>query len=438
MTDSENSSVGDEGGDPGGAGLGRVRGDGRSSLVLEGERVSLTGTLASMTHQQAFEVIREHGGEPSQHVTRQSTMLVIGEEGWPLEPDGQPSVKLRQAIELRAQGQTLRIVKESVWLSMLNLTLLEGDKDADIRRFYTPSTLSHLLGVSVMQIRQWERLGVIVASHKIFRLPYFNFHEVTKARNIANLVKSGHQIQEIARSLQSLGRLYLTAGLSSEATLIRVDKRLFAKDRSGLVDLKTRQRHFDFEAGTETTSLAHESESEEYTPLRCEQFSQVPMDDQLAPPRVIPDWFIEGCRLLEDRRLEEATHAFHQALRRKPDDVEAHFSLADTLYRLGRAHAAIERYHCVIEHDPEFLEAWTQLGCVYFEMKQTDDALGALQQAVELHPDYADAHLHLAQIHQQLGDHEQAGSHWQQYLDLEPDGLFANVARQQLGQDASV
>ncbi len=411
------------------------------SDVLAGEKVSFTGTLASMTHQLAFEIVRKHSGEPSQHLTRQSTILVVGEEGWPLEHNGTPSLKLEQAIQLRSTGQTLRIIKESVWLSMLNQTMMDGDKEADVKRFYTPATLSRLLDVPVLQIRQWERFGLIVPSHKIYRLPYFNFHEVTKARNIANLLKAGNSIQEIARSLHALEQLYLTAGMPSDAALVRIDKRLFAKDRIGLVDLRTRQRHFNFdveEAVPEVHEEEETSDGEDLAPLRYGQFTQVPLDDRPSPVRVVPDWFIEGCRLQEDGQLEEAKNAFHQALRRKPDDVEAHFSLADTLYRLGRPHAAIERYLCVIEHDPEVLEAWTQIGCLYVELKLFEEAIAAFQQAIDLHPDYADAHLHKAQIHQQLGEDELAGQHWQQYLELEPDGLFADLARQHLGQDLSV
>ncbi|MBT4864132.1 MAG: GlcNAc transferase, partial [Planctomycetaceae bacterium] len=55
------------------------------SPCLQGECVAFTGILASMTHRQAFELVEEHGGGPTTHVNRQTTMLVIGEEGWPLE-----------------------------------------------------------------------------------------------------------------------------------------------------------------------------------------------------------------------------------------------------------------------------------------------------------------------------------------------------------------
>jgi len=59
--------------------------------------VVFTGRLACMTRAEAFEVVRQHGGTPSQAVTRQTNVLVVGELGWPLLDDGRPSNKLSRA-----------------------------------------------------------------------------------------------------------------------------------------------------------------------------------------------------------------------------------------------------------------------------------------------------------------------------------------------------
>src|SRR4029450_2633595 len=59
--------------------------------------VAFTGRLACMTRAEAFELVRSHGGTPSQTVTRQTTVLVVGELGWSLLDDGRPSNKLSRA-----------------------------------------------------------------------------------------------------------------------------------------------------------------------------------------------------------------------------------------------------------------------------------------------------------------------------------------------------
>jgi BRCT domain type II-containing protein len=53
--------------------------------------VAFTGRLACMTRAEAFEVVRQHGGTPSQTVTKRTKLLVVGELGWPLFDDGRPS-----------------------------------------------------------------------------------------------------------------------------------------------------------------------------------------------------------------------------------------------------------------------------------------------------------------------------------------------------------
>src|SRR6266403_6181616 len=59
--------------------------------------VAFTGRLACMSRAEAFEVVRSHGGTPSQSVTRQTHVLIVGELGWPLLDDGRPSNKLSKA-----------------------------------------------------------------------------------------------------------------------------------------------------------------------------------------------------------------------------------------------------------------------------------------------------------------------------------------------------
>lgn len=124
----------------------------KSSPCLKGERVTFTGTLASMTHRQAHDLVEEYGGQATHSVSRQTTMLVIGEEGWPLEENGQISQKLGLAEDLQAAGQ-LRILHESNWLYLMGI---QYNRD-EIRRLYTPAMLQQLLDIPTHTIRAWER-----------------------------------------------------------------------------------------------------------------------------------------------------------------------------------------------------------------------------------------------------------------------------------------
>lgn len=123
-----------------------------SSPALQGERLSFTGTLASLTHRQAMDLAEQHGGATTHSVSKQTSMLVVGEEGWPLETDGKPSVKLQQVTEWRLQGLDIKVVPESKWLHLLGLE----ERRRDVHRLLTPAMLSQSLNVSVGLIRHWE------------------------------------------------------------------------------------------------------------------------------------------------------------------------------------------------------------------------------------------------------------------------------------------
>src|SRR5205807_1674263 len=59
--------------------------------------VAFTGRLASMKRAEAFEHVRKHGGTPRRGVTKGTSLLVVGELGWPLLGDGRPSNSLARA-----------------------------------------------------------------------------------------------------------------------------------------------------------------------------------------------------------------------------------------------------------------------------------------------------------------------------------------------------
>src|SRR5215213_3011281 len=67
-----------------------------TSAVLQGA-VAFTGKLACMPRAEAFKVVRQHGGLPSETVSKRTKAIIVGELGWPLLDDGKPSKKLSSA-----------------------------------------------------------------------------------------------------------------------------------------------------------------------------------------------------------------------------------------------------------------------------------------------------------------------------------------------------
>lgn len=390
---------------------------------LQGERVAFTGTLASMTHRHAAQLAEEHGGVAAHNVSKQLTMLVIGEEGWPLEADGSPSAKLQQAQRLRDEGFAIRIVSESDWLQILGLQ----DPRIAVRRHYTPAMLSQILNVSVSAIRSWERTGLIRPVKHVLRLAYFDFREVSTARRLHDLLKSGVTRRQIAESLKHL-RSWLTGTERplDQLEFLADDGELIYRDRTGPLDPRSGQRLFDFE-GPDS-----DANSESKSVLNSDIQASASFPGQVS--WTAEQWLDAAHEHLEQGLLEDAVEAFRLCLLDWAQRADVHFQLAETLYRMNNLAGALERYHMAVELDPQYLEAWTQLGCVYSETAKPDSAIHAFQIALDLHPDYPDAHWHLAQTLKLQGQSEAAKPHWKAYLLFDQRGPWADIARENLDE----
>ncbi len=385
--------------------------------ALAGERLAFTGTLASMTHKEAHVRVVDWGGVAAEHLSRQTTMLVVGEEGWPLEDDGNPSVKLQQAQRLQVEGVDLRVVRESEWLGFVGL----DSRRAEIHKLCTPAMLSQMLGISVHKIRRWERLGLIQAVSHVCRLPYFDFQEAASARRLAELVDAGVPIKEIQRSLVRLESV-VEVGTRPLAQLeiLGIDRHLLYRDKQGRLKTGDGQMLFEFESLSPAELFEPES-----LVLPAEQPSN--RSDWSAQ-----DWFERGRRLADEGNGESAIEAFRMSLMQDFEDPEVHFHLAEALYRQGNTSGALERYHVAAELDHNFLEAWTQIGCILAESGELAAAVEAFDIALDLHPDYPDAHLHKAETLHQSGRTNEAVVHWRKYLEFDQTGPWAQAARERL------
>ncbi len=374
-----------------------------------------------MTHAQAARLVEENGGEATEHASRQTTLLIVGEEGWPLEADGKPSQKFVRVQEWRRQGTAARILRETDWLHLLGLS----DRHGEVHRLYTPAMLGQMLDLPVSLIRRWEQVGLLKAAKRVCRLPYFDFQEVARLRRLAELLEAGVSREELESSLAALAELFPEAGgPRSRLDLLARDRHVFLRDDRGLLEPASGQRVFDFDVGPEHEPI----EEPASLPLSVSPAATPESGGSAA------DWFSRGCGLLEDGEPTAAVEAFRMALMLRPGDAETQFCLADGLYRAGNPAAALERYYAVVEADRKYLEAWTQIGCLHAERAEYDAGVAAFRIALDLHPDYPDAHLHLGEALHASGRVAEAVPHWRRYLEFDRRGPWADLARQRLGE----
>lgn len=86
--------------------------------TIKGKRIAFTGTLVFYSRKAVFELIRDLGGIPQKHVTRETDYLVVGYYR-KNSIIGDKSNKRIRAEKYITQGKNLQIMKEDEFLPML-------------------------------------------------------------------------------------------------------------------------------------------------------------------------------------------------------------------------------------------------------------------------------------------------------------------------------
>lgn len=82
--------------------------------------IVFTGALASMTRREAFKSVYDVGGKPGDGATKETNVLVVGEQDIRHVADGETmSTKQRKARDLRAMGRDIQLNGEDDFLRAL-------------------------------------------------------------------------------------------------------------------------------------------------------------------------------------------------------------------------------------------------------------------------------------------------------------------------------
>jgi tetratricopeptide (TPR) repeat protein len=373
---------------------------------LRGKRVAVTGRLVSMTHADFAELVTERGAEFVPLPNRSTNVLVIGQDGWPLESDGQQTVSLARARRYRAYGYPLELISEDIFYSRLELPEAQNA----IHRRCTINQLSRLLKLSGRILRSWMRAGLFEPVEMVHRLAFFDFRQVASAKNICELTTAGVRPRQIRESLEQLrnwlpGIDYPLAQLS----LLERDGRLVLRLRDEQLVEPSGQLHLDFMA----------------EPLNDG-------DGSVFSAKTATAWFEEGVRFEDEGQLRDAVAAYREAISLEPNDPFLHFNLGNALRELEEADSAIEHLRQAVAYEPSYAEAWNNLGSALTDVEQYREALDAYARALRLVPTYADAHYNLARAFAVMGLKRDAARHWRAYLQFEPDSPWRDDIEQSL------
>src|SRR6516162_103827 len=137
---------------------------------------------------------------PSQTVTRQTNVLVVGELGWPLLDDGRPSNKLS-----RAGSYGVPVVSERRFLEWIGKAVPDS-----WHRTYSADQIAALSKLSSDTIDELVRFGLLDP-----RGGLFGFRDLASARQLSSLFANGIGLSEIIRSVKEIRAWLPKADLSN-------------------------------------------------------------------------------------------------------------------------------------------------------------------------------------------------------------------------------
>ena len=344
--------------------------------------VAFTGRLACMTRAEAFEVVRSHGGTPSQTVTRQTNVLVVGELGWPLLDDGRPSNKLN-----RAGTCGIPVVSERRFLEWIGKAVPDR-----LNRTYSPGQLATLSKLSHGTIEELVHFGLLNP-----RGGLFGFRDLASARQISNLFAHGISLSEIIRSVKEV-RAWLPEA-----------------------DLSNLRLH----------PAAHHAIEIEQAGGRTDKRGQFVLP--VSPPVPNADALFAQAQAAEDAGdIAEAERLYRVLMKCDPTDAAPPFNLGNMLRANGRKVEAEAAFRSATRADPTFAEAWYNLSDLLDQQGRADAAIDCLCRALQAAPDYIDAMFNLALLLQRASQHKEAAECWRRYLANDTQSEWAGRARRSL------
>jgi tetratricopeptide (TPR) repeat protein len=344
--------------------------------------VAFTGRLACMTRAEAFEVVRQRGGTPSQTVTKRTKLLIVGELGWPLLDDGRPSNKLS-----RATAYGIPVASERRFLEWIGKVIPDS-----VNKTYSTDQLAALSKLSIDKVHEFAQFGLLDE-----REGRFGFRDLASARQIAKLLGDGVRLSEITRAVSQIRKWLPDVGLANVRFYVGPPYSLEIEQPGGRTD-----QHGQFVLAVD------------------------------ASRRNPDDLFEQAQSAEEDGDIAEAERLYRILMKSDPTDASAPFNLGNMLKAEGRNVEAEAAFRAATRTDPTFADAWYNLSDLLDEQGRLEAAIECLRTALKVAPDYADAMFNLALMPQRQNQYAEAADNWRRYLASDSKSEWAARARRSL------
>jgi tetratricopeptide (TPR) repeat protein len=369
-------------------------------------RLAIVGRLVSMTRAEAARAMSLSGGELVEHVTRETSLVVVGSRGPQLQRNGKIPIPLARARRLIDEGCRLEIWSEERWLDWLGLTAAA----TGIRQRFTAGQMAEMLSVPRSRIDRWIASGLVRPVDESTGVALFDFRQVAAGRTLADLALAGIRLPKIRRAVSALARWLPDVGQPlADLSVSENARRLIVRTPDGRAAEATGQLLIEFEPPEENTSVRFQrTETETETFLRAVSYEQ--------------------------EFPHEAATLYRQLIADRGPHATLAFNLGNALYATEDVRGARDQFRRAVELDSNHASAWNNLANVLAELDQLEEAVTAYRRALAIDPNIHDAHFNLAETLVELGRAEEAVLHWQAYLASDSDSGWADYARERLQQ----
>jgi tetratricopeptide (TPR) repeat protein/pSer/pThr/pTyr-binding forkhead associated (FHA) protein len=138
-------------------------------------------------------------------------------------------------------------------------------------------------------------------------------------------------------------------------------------------------------------------------------------------PDYIDAWNNLGWAYTQSGKVAEAVGVFQQLVKFTPDDAQAWSNLGGAQAGLGHETEAIASYQMAIQLKPDYADAQFNLGAAYANQGQYVDAIKGFRLALKYRPDFAEAWFNLGVVSSRQGESNEAVLFFQRAIKLRPD-----------------
>ncbi|MBN2715132.1 MAG: tetratricopeptide repeat protein [Deltaproteobacteria bacterium] len=296
----------------------------------------------------------------------------------------------------------------------------ESAPGAALEATFTRRDVCRLFDVSDGRLKYWDKTEFISPGGYRGQRRCYTFQDLISIRSAIALLDNGVTLQKTRAMIAQLRRLLpqTTHPLS----------RLRISGDSNQVTVTEEGREFEAASGQMLIDFTVKNLEEDLV-------SHLPDYALKRNSRTAYEWYLAGCDLDEcDETLDDAEHAYHQALLLDPSLATAYTNLGNLRYRRGAMEDSRALYEKALEVDDAQPEAHYNLGFLDYEAGALHAAESHFARAVELDDTFADAYFNLAMTEYRLGKEQDACRLWQNYLTMAPRGDWADIARQRLAE----